>query len=390
MSQTLLNVRLSAASHQPRWGDTQGLQRVQDELKDQPGLVELRAVRALREELARVAIGESHVIQAGDCAENPAECTAEHVARKVCLLNLLAGVMGMNTRTPVVRVGRMAGQFCKPRSKPTERVGDLELPVYRGHMVNSPEPDPLERLANPRRLLSCYWAASDVMDHLGWRNPSRRPGIDATIWTSHEALLLDYEIPMLRLASDGNSLLASTHWPWIGERTRQADGAHVALLADVLNPIACKVGPNATVDELLDLCGRLDPGREPGRLTLIARMGAGTVAHLLPPLVRAVRAEGHPVIWLSDPMHANTVTTPTGIKTRFVETLVQEVQDFQGAVRTSGGTAGGLHLEATPDDVFECVGNVGDIDQAGAVYTSLCDPRLNERQAVSVVSAWHE
>jgi len=377
-----------SALQQPQWADDAQLQHVQQELKNCPALVDTKAVCMLRSMLAGVARGESYVLQAGDCAENPAECTAHHVARKVRLLNVLADVMEMNTRKPVVQVGRIAGQFGKPRSELTERVGDLELPVYRGHMVNSPEPYLVERQPDPQRLLNCYQTASEVVGHLGWRSPSWQLRVNPPVWISHEALLLDYEIPMLRRNNDGRLLLASTHWPWIGERTRQVDGAHVALLANVVNPVACKVGPSVLVGELLALCEKLDPRRELGRLTLIARMGAEVVADLLPPLVEAVRAEGYPVIWLCDPMHANTVTTPNGLKTRFVETLVQEVKNFQGAVRASGGTAGGLHLETTPDAVTECVTNKSNIDQASACYTSFCDPRLNQRQAVSVVSAW--
>jgi 3-deoxy-7-phosphoheptulonate synthase len=373
------------ARQQPQWGDVRQVARVRDELASRPALVEPGDVRALRRLLARVAAGEAHVVQAGDCAEDPAECSASDVTRKAGLLDLLAGAMKMNTRKPVVRAGRIAGQFGKPRSQPTERVGDEELPVYRGHMVNSPEPDPERRRPDPLRLLTGYRAASDAMYHLGWH---RRPSFERPVWTSHEALLLDYELPMLRPDEDGRPLLASTHWPWVGDRTRQPDGAHVALLAAVANPVACKIGPKTTVDELLTLCARLDPDREPGRLTLIARMGAGAVADLLPPLVAAVHAAGHPVIWLSDPMHGNTVVAPDGLKTRFVEVIVREVQDFQTTVRKAGGVAGGLHLETTPDEVTECVPNESDVERVGDKYTSLCDPRLNPRQAMTVVSAW--
>lgn len=386
--QAVFDILRHPAQQQPQWRDDTELQYVRQELESRPALVDANAVYLLRSVLAEVSCGERHVVQAGDCAENPEECTADHVARKVRLLNILAEVMKINTRKPVVLVGRMAGQFGKPRSKPTEQIGSLELPVYRGHMVNSPEPDPVKRQPDPQHLLSCYQMASEVVDHLGWRTPSKQLSINLPVWTSHEALLLDYEIPMLRRDNDGRLFLASTHWPWIGERTRQVDGAHVALLANVVNPVACKVGPSTMVSELLSLCERLDPGRESGRLTLITRMGAEVVADLLPPLIEAVRAEGHPVIWLCDPMHANTVTTPNGLKTRFVEKLVREIQNFQGAVRASDSTAGGLHLETTPDDITECVPNESNIDQASTIYTSLCDPRLNPRQAVSVVSAW--
>lgn len=342
----------------------------------------------LRVLLSQVAAGEAHVMQVGDCAEDPAESTGDHVARKAGLLNMLAGALEMESGKPVVRVGRIAGQYAKPRSQPLEQVGDLKLPVYRGHMVNSPEPDPALREPDPERILTGYQSAYDIMGHLGWRAPRAHTLIGAPVWTSHEALLLDYEIPMVRRDEQGRLMLASTHWPWIGERTRQVDGAHVALLAQVANPVACKVGPRMTPDELRVLCERLDPARTPGRLTLIARMGADSVAERLPPLVEAVRAAGHPVLWLSDPMHGNTVTTPGGVKTRFVSSVTYEIERFQTAVATAGGVPGGLHLETTPDDVSECVTDESGIDRVGTLYTSFCDPRLNPAQALASVGAW--
>lgn len=388
MNNALLDIRVRPALQQPQWGDQALVQRVRQELASRPALVRVEDVRTLRTVLTRVAAGEAHVVQAGDCAEDPAECGVGDVARKAGLLDVLAGAMKMNTSKPVVRVGRIAGQFGKPRSDPTERVGGVVLPVYRGHMVNSPEPDPEDRRPDPRRLLAGYQAASEVMGHLGWRGPGEPRSVDPPVWTSHEALLLDYEVPMLRPDPEGRLLLTSTHWPWIGERTRQVDGAHVALLAEVVNPVACKVGPRMTVDELLAVCERLDPRRERGRLTLIARMGADAAAGKLPPLVAAVRAAGHPVIWLCDPMHGNTIVTPDGFKTRYLERIVREVQDFQDVVRAAGATAGGLHLETIPDEVTECVVNETCVDQVGGKYTSLCDPRLNPGQAVSVASVW--
>ena len=388
MDSILRKIALRPALQQPQWDDPAEVRRARAELADRPALVDAGDVRTLRLLLARVATGEAHVVQTGDCAEDPAECTAGDVARKAGLLDVLAGLMKINTHRSVLRVGRMAGQFVKPRSQPTEWVGGRELPVYRGHLVNSPDPDPARRRPDPRRLLDGYRAANEVLGHLGWRNPARRSRIEPPIWTSHEALALDYELPQVRPDGRGRLFLASTHWPWIGERTRQVDGAHVALLAAVVNPVACKVGPGTGHDEIVGLCERLDPEREPGRLTLIARMGADAVAHRLPPLVAAVRAAGHPVIWLTDPMHGNTVATPNGLKTRFLEVVVREVRAFQSAVRDAGGIAGGLHLETTPDAVTECVLNESRVDQVGEKYTSLCDPRLNLEQAVSVVSSW--
>ncbi|MGR6919629.1 3-deoxy-7-phosphoheptulonate synthase [[Actinomadura] parvosata] len=388
MDHAMPDIRLSAALQQPAWEDLSQVQRVREVLAARPPLVRPSDVHVLRTLLAAVAAGQSLVIQAGDCAEDPEECTQEHVSRKTAALDVLAGALKMVGRKPVLRAGRIGGQFAKPRSSPVEKVGDLELPVFRGHLVNGPEPTPESRQPDPLRILTGYMAASDIMEHLGWRGSASRPANDPPTWTSHEALLLDYEVPMLRRDPSGALVLGSTHWPWIGERTRQPDGPHVALLAEVVNPVGCKVGPKTTPDELLALCERLDPEREPGRLTLIARMGAGTVTRALPPLVEAVREAGHPAIWLCDPMHANTVTTPDGRKTRLVPELMREVGGFVAAVAAAGGVAGGLHLETTPDDVVECVADENDFDELGERYTTLCDPRLTLWQAVSVISAW--
>lgn len=386
--EALLDIRRKTAQQQPQWDDSAHVARVRDELSTRPALVTAADTARLRDLLAQVAAGEANVVQAGDCAEDPAECTIGYIARKAGLLDVLAGTMKMISHKPVVRSARVAGQFAKPRSNPTELVGDQVLPVYRGHMVNCPEPDPERRRPDPDRMLAGYRAASDAMQHLGWWPDSTHSVIESPVWTSHEALLLDYEIPMMRCDDDGRWLLTSTHWPWIGERTRQVDGAHVALLAEVVNPVACKVGPSMQVDELLALCERLDPRREKGRLTFIVRMGADTVAELLPPLVAAVKAAGHPVVWMTDPMHGNTVTAPEGLKTRLIETIVREVEGFQCAVRSGGGIPGGLHLETTPDAVTECACDESNLTEVATKYTSFCDPRLNPEQAISVVTAW--
>ncbi|MGI5159900.1 3-deoxy-7-phosphoheptulonate synthase [Microbispora sp. CA-102843] len=388
MDDVMPAIRLSAALQQPEWSDVSQVQRVKEVLASRPSLVRPADVRALRALLAEVAAGNSLVVQAGDCAENPEECTPEHVSRKSAALDVLAGALKMITHKPVLRAGRIGGQFSKPRSSPMEKIGDLTLPAFRGHMVNGPEATSESRQPDPLRILTGYMAASDIMEHLGWRGSSVRSPIDPPVWTSHEALLLDYEVPMLRRDASGRLMLGSTHWPWIGERTRQVDGAHVVLLSEVANPVACKVGPKMTKDELLALCERLDPEREPGRLTLISRMGADQVAYALPPLVEAVRSAGHPVIWLCDPMHGNTLVTPSGHKTRVVSTLQREVREFVTAVESADGVPGGLHLEITPDDVTECVADESGFAQVGDRYTSFCDPRLTLWQAVSVISAW--
>lgn len=378
-----------AALQQPQWGDPLQVQRVRRTLEARPPLARADDIRTLRSLLGRVATGDAMMVQAGDCAEDVNEHTPGYVARKAAVLDLLAGTLRIATHRPVVRVGRIAGQFAKPRSSPTEWIGGVELPSYRGDMVNGPEPDAESRRPDPLRILAGYMAANDIVENLGWKTRTEGQGIEAPVWTSHEALLLDYELPMLRRDGSGGTYLGSTHLPWIGERTRQVDGAHVALLAEVFNPVACKVGPGMTPEELLALCERLDPARDPGRLTLIARMGAGLVADRLPPLVEAVRAAGHPVIWLTDPMHGNTVTAPDGNKTRMLATVVREVRGFQQAVLAGGGVAGDLHLETTPDDVTECATDEDALARVGEKYTSRCDPRLNPGQAVHVVSAWN-
>lgn len=387
MENTPLDIRLKPALQQPEWEDHEQTELVRQELAARDPLVRAEDVRALRAQLAEVAAGRAHIVQSGDCAEDPDESTADYVHRKAAVLDLMAGALKLATHKPVLRIGRIAGQFAKPRSNNTEVVDGIELPVYRGHMVNAPDACPEGRRPDPLRLLTGYMAASEITKHLGWRT-DRTLRTEPPVWTSHEALLLDYELPMIRRQPDGSVLLTSTHFPWIGERTRQVDGAHVALLAEVANPVACKVGPKMTEGELLALCERLDPRREPGRLTLIARMGADNVAERLPALVRAVRREGFPVIWLTDPMHGNTVGSPSGHKTRLVETVEREVRAFRIAVEEAGGTAGGLHLETTPDDVTECVRDASGLERVGESYTSFCDPRLNPGQAVSVVAAW--
>ncbi|MFF0459386.1 3-deoxy-7-phosphoheptulonate synthase [Streptomyces mexicanus] len=388
MTDIISRLRSLPAHQQPDWHDDPHLGPVRRDLGRMPPLVDADAVDRLRTLLAEAALGHLHVLQAGDCAEDPAEATPDDVARKVALMDVLAGTLKLASPKPVLRVGRIAGQYGKPRSKPLETVGGVELPVYRGHMVNRPEPDPDMRRCDPRHMLTGYRAASDTMHYLGWRGTSPNPEVEVPVWTSHEALLLDYELSLVRRATDGSLMLTSTHWPWVGERTRQLDGAHIALLAAVTNPVAVKVGPGMTPGELVELCERLDARRHPGRLTLIARMGADKVADRLPPLVRAVAEEGYPVLWLSDPMHGNTVTGPDGLKTRFVETVVREVQLFQCAVAAHGGVAAGLHLETTPEAVTECVYDAAGLDRLGDKYLSFCDPRLNPQQAIEVVSAW--
>lgn len=387
----LLQRRLHAAQ-QPNWGDPHQLAHVRNLLSVSDALVDADQITMLRASLERVARGEALVLQVGDCAENPDECSESHIAAKSGLVHRLADMLGARSGLPVVRVGRIAGQFAKPRSKPFERGGDaLVLPAYQGHMVNAPEFDAYSRKADPLRMLMCFMAAREALQHLGWRTDDDWTERDdeSRIWTSHEALLMDYEQPQVRRLDRRQWMLGSTHWPWIGERTRQIDGAHVALLSKVVNPVGCKVGPSMGPGELRELCKRLDPHREPGRLTLIVRMGADVIVDRLPALVRAVRDAGHPVLWLSDPMHANTVKRADLTKTRLVATIVKELRQFLACLDEAGVAAHGLHLEASPYAVAECVGGASPPpDTATAGSPSLCDPRLSPEQAAEVVSAW--
>lgn len=379
------------AAQQPSWDDPRRLAEVRDVLSAAQPLVGAGQIATLSRSLELVADGKALILQAGDCAEHPEECGRPHIAAKSRLLHGLADLLSARSGLPVIRVGRIAGQFAKPRSNPFEEIdGGLPLPAYRGHMVNLPEPDPRSRRADPSRMLMCFMTARETMRHLGWRTDDGPAGrdIETPIWTSHEALLMDYEQPQLHRLDELRWMLGSTHWPWIGERTRQLDGAHVALLSEVVNPVSCKVGPGTTPEELLDLCERLDPRREPGRLTLVARMGAEAVADRLPALVRAVRDDGRPVLWLSDPLHGNTVRRADGTKTRVVATVVDEVRAFLAVLDEAGVPAHGLHLEAGPYAVGECVGGARSSPPTAVGAPSLCDPRLDPEQAAEVVSAW--
>lgn len=373
-----------SAAQQPDW--RRSAQPYAGKLAGSPGLVPAAEVGALRSLLAEAAAGRAVVLQAGDCAEDPAHCVPGLLEAQAGLLDLLGRAMAVTAGLPAITVGRIAGQFAKPRTRDSEVVAGREVPAFRGLMVNSPEPDPVLRAADPGRMLECYRAAADAVRYLRARaagDPAR------TVWTSHEALILDYEIPLVRRFADDRLLLSSTHWPWIGDRTRQPDGAHVRLLAAVDNPVACKVGPGVDAADLVRLCALLDPDREPGRLALVARLGAGRAAERLPALVAAVRAQGHPALWLCDPMHGNTVTSPAGLKTRLLTAIVQEIEEFCAAVRSAGGTAAGLHLEATAQPVAECVWTSAQLARHdGSAYTTLCDPRLDRDQALAAVHAW--
>nr|BFE38202.1 3-deoxy-7-phosphoheptulonate synthase [Actinomadura rugatobispora] len=374
------------AEQQPSWHDHPGLGPARARLAALPPLVTAAELGTLRESLARVAAGGALLLQAGDCAESLDETTRDHTLAKASVLARLADGLDGAAGLPVVRMGRMGGQFAKPRSNASERVGDRELPVFRGHMVNGPEEDAAARRHDPARMLRAYDASARVLTALA----GLRGDGGAGPWTAHEALVLDYEGPLVRTeAVSGLRLLGSTHMPWIGERTRQPGGAHVRLLSAVANPVACKIGPRARPDEVLRVCAALDPDRRPGRLTLIARMGAGRIAGALPPLLDAVRRAGHPVVWLSDPMHGNTRLTASGHKTRHLEEIVEEALLFRTILERRGLHPGGLHLEVSAVPVTECVGgSVAGEKDVPERYLTFCDPRLNTEQALHLIDAW--
>ena len=381
--------RYLPAAQQPSWWRHPAHDRTVDVLHGAPALVDPAELHTLRSALAAVAGGAAQVMQLGDCAESFFECTLGVTLEKLGVLDQLANRFSAVADLPTVRIGRMGGQFAKPRSADREQVDGVELPVFRGHLVNSELPTPAARQHDPRRMLWAYQASAKVLE---WTRSRRGSAVAAHLgpWASHEALVLDYEGALLRRDEPtGELFLGSTHLPWIGERTRQLDAAHVAMLATVGNPVGCKIGPTADPETVVRLCELLDPQRTPGRLVLITRIGHDKVADVLPPLVRAVRRAGHPVVWLCDPMHGNTVRSARGVKTRFLADMLREAVLFRSVVQDEGSHPGGLHLEVAANEVAECMGGpVHDETDMHAPSWSLCDPRLSPQQARLLVDGW--
>jgi 3-deoxy-7-phosphoheptulonate synthase len=427
--------REQTALHQPDWPDQAAVDAARDRLCTLPPLVFAGEARALRESLAQVAAGRAFLLQAGDCAESFHDFSAISIREKLKIILQMAAVLTYGSMLPVVKLGRIAGQFVKPRSAPTEVIDGVELPTFRGHMVHGEEPTPAARAYDPERMLQGYHQSASTLNllraftkggfadltkvHL-WNqefvasSPEGRRyeaiaaeieralrfmaacGIDleaernlheVDVWTSHEGLLLDYEEGLTRRDSlTGDWYDCSAHMLWIGDRTRDPAGAHVGFFAGVHNPIGVKLGPTATPAQVAALCEALNPGRVPGRLTLISRMGADRVTELLPPLLQAVEREEHPVVWVCDPMHANTFRTASGYKTRRLEDILSEIQGFFSACLAEGAWPGGVHLEFTGEHVTECLGGSeavveGHLDHN---YSTLCDPRLNARQSLDL------
>src|SRR6516165_9069171 len=348
------------AAQQPVWPDADALKKAEARLSTLPPLVFAGEARHLTTALGDVANGEAFLLQAGDCAESFADFSADSIRDKLKIILQMAVALTYAAGVPVVKVGRIAGQFAKPRSAEGQRY---------------------ERIASEIDRALRFMAACGI-------DLAAEEGLhQVDFWTSHEALILNYEECLTRRDSlTGDWYDCSAHMVWIGDRTRQLDGAHVEFFSGICNPVGCKVGPGCTPEEVVELCERLNPDRLPGRLTLITRLGAGNVRDLLPPLVRAVEAEGHPVVWACDPMHGNTFTSNGGRKTRRLDDILLELRSFFDVHRDEGTWPGGLHVELTGDDVTECLGGAeeileGDLD---IHYTTSCDPRLNARQSLDL------
>jgi 3-deoxy-7-phosphoheptulonate synthase len=423
------------AAQQPAWPDAGALDRAVKELSTYPPLVFAGEARSLQADLAAVGRGDAFLLQAGDCAESFEAFSADSIRDRLKVILQMSIVLTYSTGVPVLKVGRIAGQYAKPRSADFEDVSGQQLPSFRGHMVNDAAPNADARVPDPARLLTAYHQSSATLNLVraftkgGFADLSRvhawnqefvaasaegqryeflaaeidralrfmkACGIDlqheahlhqVDFYTSHEALILGYEEALTRRDTlTGDWYDCSAHMIWIGERTRQLDGAHLEFASGIKNPIGCKIGPSASPDEVVAICEQLNPEKIPGRLTLISRMGAKDVTEALRPILRAVTDAEHPVVWVCDPMHGNTFTSVSGKKTREFEDVLREIAGFFAAHRIERTVPGGVHIELTGDDVTECLGGAEKIldAQLDDRYESICDPRLNARQSLDL------
>jgi 3-deoxy-7-phosphoheptulonate synthase len=419
------------AKQQPTWADAEVLEQVKKDLAVQPPLVFAGEVDTLRERIAQAARGEAFLLQGGDCAETFVDATADRIRNRIKTVLQMAVVLMYGSSLPVIKMGRMAGQFAKPRSSDFETRDGVTLPAYRGDAVNGYEFTEESRRNDARRLMQAYHTSSSTLNLIrafttggfadlrqvhAWNkgftdNPANKQyesiagdidramkfmeacGVDSAelrsteFFVSHEGLLFDYERPMTRIDSrTGTPYVTSGHFIWVGERTRQLDGAHIDFFSRVRNPLGVKLGPTSTVEDVKQIIDKLDPTREPGRLTLISRMGAGKIRDELPKLIEAARDAGATPLWITDPMHGNGITTKNGYKSRRFEDVMDEVMGFFEVHRALGTHPGGLHVELTGDDVAECLGGSEMIDEATLEerYESVCDPRLNHMQSLEL------
>ena len=420
------------AAQQPPWPDPDQVDKAVATLRSLPPLVFAGECDDLKSSLADVAAGRAFVLQGGDCAETFAGVTAENVRAKLQVLLQMAVVLTYGASVPVVKLGRIAGQYAKPRSSDYEVRDGVELPAYRGDAVNGFDFTPQSRTPDPQRLIQVYNSSAatlnlcraflqggyaDLRQMHAWNTDFVRTSPVGAVYermasdidraldfmkaigaeseelhrvkfhSSHEALLLEYEHALTRIDSrTGTPYDVSGHFLWVGERTRQLKGAQVEFLSRVRNPIGVKLGPAATPDEAVALADKLNPANEPGRLTFVTRMGAAYIRDLLPNLIEKVRAAGFDVAWVSDPMHGNTYETSTGYKTRKFDDVIDEVSGFFEVHRSLGTWPGGLHVELTGGDVTECIGGGEALDEAGLQhrYESVCDPRLNRTQSLEL------
>lgn len=418
----------------PEYTDAAALAKVEAQLSQYPPLVFAGEARRLKQHLGAAGRGEAFLLQGGDCAESFDQFSADAIRDTFKVMLQMAMVLTYGAKVPVVKVGRMAGQFAKPRSAPTEVVDGVELPSYRGDIINELAFTPEARIPNPAKMLQAYTQAAatlnllrafstggfadmnrvhswtlgftdeqdvqkyseiadriqdtiDFMDAAGITADTTHEFSTVEFYTSHEGLLLEYEEALTRLDStSGNWLAGSGHMIWIGDRTRQPDGAHVEFCRGVQNPIGLKCGPTTTAEDLKVLMSRLNPENEEGRLTLIARFGAGKAGEHLPRLIKAVKEEGATVTWVCDPMHGNTIKSATGYKTRPFDSVLREVRDFFGVHQAEDTIPGGVHFEMTGLDVTECTGGVRAVTEEDLSdrYHTACDPRLNASQALEL------
>ena len=420
------------AAQQPNWPDKEALAKAVEELRTFPPLVFAGECDTLKEKIAEAAEGRAFWLQGGDCAETFAGATADSIRNRMKTILQMAAVLQYGASLPVLKVGRMAGQFAKPRSNDNETRGDVTLPAYRGDAVNDLEFTLESRTPDPQRLVKVYQTSGSTLNlvraftHGGFADLRRvhewnkgfirdsavgeryeqmaneigralafmqSAGVDpdafrsVDLYSSHEALILEYERALTRIDSRTQEPYdVSAHFVWIGERTRKIDGAHVDFCSKIRNPIGVKLGPKTQVDEVLALIEKLDPNREPGRLTFITRMGAGVVREALPKLVDGVTKSGAKVLWVCDPMHGNTYEAPSGYKTRKFDDVLDEVRGFFEVHKKLGTHPGGIHIELTGDDVTECVGGGEQIshDDLSSRYETACDPRLNHTQSLEL------